>query len=168
MLSVFWQYVALCATFSCMDDIDRKILAQLQKDGRLTITELSERIGLSLSPCQRRLRALEDEKIISGYRATINPAAVGLNFSAIVFATLRHVTVEDVASFENALQDIPEITRAERLFGDPDYMLQVVARDLPAFQMMYDRKLLTLPSLLRLTSTIVMKSICQDRPLPLS
>jgi DNA-binding Lrp family transcriptional regulator len=150
-----------------MDDIDRKILAELQRDGRLTVTELSERIGLSLSPCQRRLRALEQEKVISGYRATIDPALVGLNFSAIVFATLRHMTPEDVASFEDALQDIPEITRAERLFGDPDYMLQVVAPDLKAFQALYDRSLLALPCLLRLTSTIVMKTICQDRPLPL-
>jgi DNA-binding Lrp family transcriptional regulator len=150
-----------------MDDIDRKILAELQRDGRLTVTELSERIGLSLSPCQRRLRALEQEKVISGYRATIDPVSVGLNFSAIVFATLRHMTPEDVASFEDALQDIPEITRAERLFGDPDYMLQVVAHDLKAFQALYDRSLLALPCLLRLTSTIVMKTICQDRPLPL-
>jgi DNA-binding Lrp family transcriptional regulator len=150
-----------------MDDIDRKILAELQMDGRLTVTELSERIGLSLSPCQRRLRALEQDKVISGYRATIDPASVGLHFSAIVFATLRHMTPEDVASFEAALQDIPEITRAERLFGDPDYMLQVVAHDLKTFQALYDRSLLALPCLLRLTSTIVMKTICQDRPLPL-
>ncbi|GAB2924123.1 Lrp/AsnC family transcriptional regulator [Paraburkholderia jirisanensis] len=150
-----------------MDDIDRKILAELQKDGRLTVTELSERIGLSLSPCQRRLRALEQEKVIRGYRATIEPASVGLNFSAIVFATLRHMTPEDVAAFEQALLDIPEITRADRLFGDPDYMLHVVARDLDAFQKLYDRSLLALPCLLRLTSTIVMKSLCQDRPLPL-
>jgi DNA-binding Lrp family transcriptional regulator len=150
-----------------MDDIDRKILAELQRDGRLTVTELSERIGLSLSPCQRRLRALEQEKVISGYRATVDPASVGLNFSAIVFATLRHMTPEDVAAFENALQDIPEITRAERLFGDPDYLLVVVAPDLKAFQTLYDRRLLSLPCLLRLTSTIVMKTICQDRPLPL-
>jgi DNA-binding Lrp family transcriptional regulator len=150
-----------------MDDIDRKILAELQRDGRLTVTELSERIGLSLSPCQRRLRALEQDKVISGYRAAIDPVSVGLNFSAIVFATLRHMTTKDVASFEDALQDIPEITRAERLFGDPDYMLHVVTHDLKAFQTLYDRSLLALPCLLRLTSTIVMKTICQDRPLPL-
>jgi DNA-binding Lrp family transcriptional regulator len=150
-----------------MDDIDRKILAELQQDGRLTVTELSERIGLSLSPCQRRLRALEHEKVISGYRAKIDPASVGLNFSAIVFATLRQFSSEDVASFENALLDIPEITRADRLFGDPDYMLHIVAQDLKYFQALYDRSLLTLPGVLRLSSTIVMKSICQDRPLPL-
>ena len=150
-----------------MDHIDRKILAELQKDGRLSVTELSERIGLSLSPCQRRLRALEQAQVISGYRATIDPKAVGLEFSAIVFATLRHMAVKDVTSFEDALRDIPEITQAERLFGEPDYMLQIVTRDLNAFQTLYDRRLLALPGLLRLTSTIVMKSICRNRPLPL-
>jgi DNA-binding Lrp family transcriptional regulator len=150
-----------------MDDIDRKILAELQQDGRLTVTELSERIGLSLSPCQRRLRALEKEKVIQGYRAAIDPATVGLNFSAIVFATLREGSREQVQSFEDALLDIPEITQAERLFGDPDYMLHVVTRDLKAFQTLYDRSLLALPCVLRLTSTLVMKSIFQNRPLPL-
>jgi DNA-binding Lrp family transcriptional regulator len=65
------------------------------------------------------------------------------------------------------LVDIPEITQAERLFGDPDYMLHVVTRDLKAFQTLYDRSLLALPCVLRLTSTLVMKSIFQDRPLPL-
>ncbi|QYD67954.1 Lrp/AsnC family transcriptional regulator [Paraburkholderia edwinii] len=150
-----------------MDDIDCKILAELQKDGRLTVTELSEHIGLSVSSCQRRLRALEQAKVISGYRAIIDPAAVGLNFAAIVFATLRHMTTQDVASFEDALQNIPEITCAERLFGDPDYMLHVVTQDLSTFQTLYDRSLLALPCLLRLTSTIVMKSICRDRSLPL-
>ncbi|MBB5507426.1 Lrp/AsnC ligand binding domain-containing protein [Paraburkholderia atlantica] len=64
-------------------------------------------------------------------------------------------------------ESIPEITRAERLFGDPDYMLHVVTRDLKAFQMLYDRYLLTLPCVLRLSSTLVMKSIFEDRPLPL-
>ena len=64
-----------------MDDIDRKILAELQRDGRLTVTELSERIGLSLSPCQRRLRALEQDKVISGYRAAIDPVRCRRRFS---------------------------------------------------------------------------------------
>jgi DNA-binding Lrp family transcriptional regulator len=149
-----------------MDDTDRKILAALQKDGRLSITELGERIGLSLSPCYRRLRALEQVGVISGYRATIDPARVGLNFSAIVFVTLREGTSDSVQSFESALLDIPEIIQAQRLFGDPDYILHVVTRDLNAFQRLYDRSLSALPSVLRLTSTLVMKSIL-NRPLPL-
>ncbi|WZB71148.1 Lrp/AsnC family transcriptional regulator [Achromobacter xylosoxidans] len=63
-----------------MDDIDRKILAELQRDGRLSLTDLGERIGLSLSPCHRRVRALEEAGVIADYRANLNPSAVGLNF----------------------------------------------------------------------------------------
>lgn len=150
-----------------MDAFDHKILAEIQQDGRLSITELSERVGLSLSPCQRRLRALESAHVISGYRAIIDPATVGLNFSAIVFVTLSASSSEGIRSFEGALIGIPEITQAERLFGEPDYMLHVVTRDLKAFQALYDRRLTALPSVLKLTSTLVMKSIFQDRPLPL-
>jgi DNA-binding Lrp family transcriptional regulator len=100
-----------------MDGTDRKILAELQKDGRLSVTELGERIGLSLSPCHRRVRALEQLGVISGYLAIIDPARVGLNFSAIAFVTLREANRDSVRSFESALLDIPEIIQAQRLFG---------------------------------------------------
>src|ERR1700744_3856074 len=150
-----------------MDTLDRKILAELQKDGRLSITALGERVGLSLSPCQRRVRALEQTGVISGYRAEINTSSVGLDFSAIVFVTLKEANVKSIQAFEAALHLVPEITQAERLFGDPDYMLHVVTQDLSAFQALYDRSLSTLPGVLRLTSTLVMKSVFENRPLPL-
>lgn len=150
-----------------MDDMDRKILAELQKNGRISVTELGERVGLSLSPCHRRLRALEQEGVIGGYRASIDPAAVGLTFSAIVFVNLREVTRESVEKFETALWHVREIIHAERLFGDPDYMLHIVTRDLAAFQRLYDERLSALPNVLRLTSTLVMKNIFQNRPLPI-
>ncbi|WP_433735825.1 Lrp/AsnC family transcriptional regulator [Pseudomonas putida] len=149
-----------------MDKIDRKILAELQKDGRLSLTELGDRIGLSLSPCHRRVRALEEAGVISDYRATINPASVGLNFSAIVFVTLRSTDRDSVQSFEKAVPQIPEVIQAQRLFGDPDFLLHVMTSDVGAFQKLYDESLSTLPSVLRLTSTLVMKSIVQGRPLP--
>lgn len=148
-----------------MDAINKKILAELQQNGRLSLSDLSERVGLSLSPCQRRVRALEESGVISGYRATINAAAIGLNFSAIVFVTLRDGSSGVVQAFEAAIPTIPEVIRADRLFGDPDFMLHVVTRDLEAFQVFYDRSLATLPGVLRLTSTLVMKSIIRDRPL---
>lgn len=150
-----------------MDDYDRKILAELQKDGRLSLTDLAERIGLSLSPCHRRVRALEDTGIIADYRATIDPAAVGLNFAAIVFVTLRATDRESVRAFEVAVPGVPEIIQAQRLFGDPDYILNVITTDLAAYQKLWDDSLSTLPNVLRLTSTLVMKSVVQGRPLPL-
>lgn len=150
-----------------MDDIDRKIIAELQKDGRLSATDLAARIGLSLSPCHRRLRALEQSGTIAGYRADISPEKVGLNFSALVFVTLREVSRERVEAFEAAVSTVPQITHAQRLFGDPDYLLQVVTKDLEAFQRLYDVSLTALPNVQRLNSTLVMKSIVLNRPLPI-
>ncbi|WP_213936706.1 Lrp/AsnC family transcriptional regulator [Pseudomonas sp. dw_612] len=150
-----------------MDRIDRKILSELQKDGRLSVTELAERVGLSLSPCHRRVRALEESGVLLGYRAQLDPVALGLNFSAMVFVTLREGDRQAVEAFETALVDIPQIVDAQRLFGEPDYLLHVITQDLPAFQRLYDERLSTLPNVQRLTSTLVMKRVVQDRPLPL-
>jgi len=150
-----------------MDDYDRKILAELQKDGRLSLTDLGERIGLSLSPCHRRVRALEDAGIIADYRATIDPAAVGLNFAAIVFVSLKATDRDSVRTFEESVPGVPAIIQAQRLFGDPDYILNIVTTDVAAFQKLYDDSLSTLPNVLRLRSTLVMKSIVHSRPLPL-
>jgi len=150
-----------------VDRIDRKILAQLQADGRLSLTELAERVGLSLSPCHRRVRALEDSGVILGYRALLAPSELGLNFSAMVFVTLREVTRQAIADFEAAVIETSQIVDAQRLFGDPDYLLHVVAADLPAFQQLYEERRPSLPNVQRLTSTLVMKRVIQDRMLPL-
>ena len=150
-----------------MDKIDQKILAELQSDGRLSVTDLADRIGLSLSPCHRRVRALEESGVISGYRAQLNPNALGLEFSALVFVTLREGDRRGVGAFEAAVADIPQVIEAQRLFGDPDYLLRVITRDLAAFQQLYDDELSALPSVQRLTSTLVMKTVVQGRPLPL-
>lgn len=151
-----------------MDKTDRKILAELQADGRLSLTELAERVGLSLSPCHRRVRALEEAGVITGYRAQLNLPGMGFNFAAIVFVTLREANRQAVLAFENAVTEIPQVTMAQRLFGDPDYMLHVTTRDLPAFQRLYDDALSALPGVQRLTSTLVMKTVIHDRPLPLN
>lgn len=150
-----------------MDRIDRKILAELHANGRLSLTELAERVGLSLSPCHRRVRALEESGVILGYRALLAPKELGLSFSAIVFVTLREVTRQAIADFEAALPQIPQIIEAQRLFGDPDYLLQVITKDLPAFQRLYDEHLTSLPNVQRLVSTLVMKNVINDRVLPL-
>ena len=150
-----------------MDTTDRKILSELQKDGRLTITELAERVSLSLSPCHRRLRALEQSGAISGYRAHLDAHILGLTFEAVVFVTMRGSNRDTLAAFEQATADIPNVLQAQRLFGEPDYLLRIVTRDLAAFQQLYDDQLAALPGVQRLTSTIVMKSIVESRPLPL-
>jgi DNA-binding Lrp family transcriptional regulator len=150
-----------------VDDVDRKILAELQPDGRLTITELAERVRLSVSPCHRRLRALERSGAISGYRAQLDASVLGLTFEALVFVTMRGADRNTVDAFEHAIADVPNVLQAQRLFGEPDYLLRVISRDLPDFQQLYDERIATLPGVQRLTSTLVMKSVVDDRPLPL-
>lgn len=149
-----------------MDAIDRKILAELQADGRLTITDLAARVGLSVSPCHRRLRELERAGTICGYRALVNPAAVGLTFEALLFVTMKQEDRETLLAFEAAVAQVPNVVQAQRLFGDPDYLLRIVTADLGAYQRLEDDVLATLPGVQRLTSTLVMKNVVTERPLP--
>jgi len=149
-----------------VDAMDRKILTELQMDGRLTITELAARVQLSVSPCHRRLRDLEREGAIRGYRAIVDAAAVGLTFEALIFATLGWEDADTVSAFEEAVTAIPHVIQAQRLFGEPDYLLRVATTDLAAYQRLYDEQLARLPGVQRLTSTLVMKHVVNDRPLP--
>ena len=151
-----------------MDAIDRKILALLQADGRLTITELASRVGLSVSPCHRRLRELERSGAITGYRAVVDPNALGLTFEALVFVTMRQEDRDTLLGFEKAVAAVPHVVQAQRLFGDPDYLLRIVTEDLGAYQRLEDDVLAALPGVQRLNSTLVMKQIVNDRPLPTS
>ena len=153
---------------SVMDTIDRKIIAELQAEGRLTVTELAQRVGLSVAPCHRRLRELERAGAIRGYRAVVDPAALGLGFEVLVQVTMDREDAATVADFERGLAEIPEVRHAERLFGDPDYLLRVATADIAAYQTLRDEKLATLPGVGRLTSTIVMKRIVEERPFPLA
>ncbi|MGN6251125.1 MAG: Lrp/AsnC family transcriptional regulator [Marmoricola sp.] len=147
-----------------MDAIDRSILAVLQADGRITLTELADRVGLSVSRCQRRVRELESQGTIRGYRAVVDGARLGYGFAVLLFATLERPG--DVHDFEAALEDVPEVVEAQRLFGEPDYLLRVVSADLPAYQRLYESTLIALPGVRGMTSTIVMKQAVGPRPFP--
>lgn len=149
-----------------MDALDRKILALVQHEGRLTVTELANRIGLSVSPCHRRLRDLERSGAIRGYRAIVDPAALGLGFQALVFVTMRQEDRDTLLAFEHAVTQVPNIVQAQRLFGDPDYLLRVLTEDLGAYQRLEDDVLSALPGVQRLNSTLVMKQVVDERPLP--
>lgn len=149
-----------------MDSIDRKIIAALQQDGRLSLTELADRIQLSLSPTHRRLRELERSGAIRNYRAVVDPQAVGLTFEALVFVTLKQADQATLRSFEADVRGIESVIEAQRLFGDPDYLLRVVTADLAAYARLQDEELSALPGVLRMDSTLVMKHIVSDRPLP--
>jgi DNA-binding Lrp family transcriptional regulator len=150
---------------SRVDRVDRKIVAELQRDGRLSVTDLAARVRLSVSPCHRRLRELERTGVIRGYRAVVDPAQLGVGFETLVFVSMRQEDRGTVAEFEAAVADLPQILQAQRLFGDPDYLLRIVTKDLTSYQQLYDEHLATLPGVQKLTSTIVMKHVVDDRPL---
>lgn len=149
-----------------MDAIDRQILAALQADGRMTLTELAARVRLSVSPCHRRLRELERSGAIQGYRAVVDPGALGLTFEALVFVTMRQEDRETLMGFEAAVERIPNVLLAQRLFGDPDYLLRIVTADLAAYRQLQDDALSLLPGVARMNSTLVMKQVVDNRPLP--
>ena len=150
-----------------MDGLDRKILAELQTDGRLSLTDLAARVGLTISPAHRRVRDLEQSAAILGYRAIVDPKAVGLAFEALVFVTMRQEDRETLLGFERAVAAIPNVLLAQRLFGDPDYLLRVRTADLDAYARLEDDVLATLPGVQRLNSTLVMKNVVIDRPYPI-
>jgi DNA-binding Lrp family transcriptional regulator len=147
-----------------VDAIDRQIVAILQQEGRITLTELADRVRLSVSRCQRRVRELEADGTIHGYRAVVNAAALGYGFEVLVFATLDRPDV--VVEFDAALAGIPQVIEAQRLFGEPDYLIRVVSADLPSYQQLYETVLIHLPGVRSLNSTIVMKQAVSPRPLP--
>ena len=157
-----------CAIILPVDAVDRKIISELQADGRLTVTELAQRVSLSIAPCHRRLRELERSGAIRGYRAIIDPATIGLGFEVLVQVTMDREDAATIARFESSLADVPEVHHAERLFGDPDYLIRVATADLAAYQVLRDEKLATLPGVQRLSSTIVMKRVVDNRAYPAS
>ena len=109
-----------------MDEIDRKILAELQVEGRLSVTDLGARVGLTVSPTHRRLRDLEESGAIVGYRAVVDPRQLGLGFEALVFITMQQEDRATPLAVEDAVAAIPNVLQAQRLFGDPDYLLRIV------------------------------------------
>ena len=147
-----------------MDELDRAILAELQLDGRMSATALASKVGLSVAPCHRRIRELERSGAITGYQAVIAPERVGLGFEALVFATLKDRA--QLKEFELAVEQEDLIVDAQRLFGEPDFLLRVFAKDLSHYQHVYDEVLVGLPGVEKLTSTIVMRNIKGRAVLP--
>lgn len=149
-----------------VDAIDRKIIAELELEGRLTVTELAQRVRLSVAPCHRRLRELERSGAIRGYRAIVDPAAIGAGFEVLVSVTMDREDAATIQSFERGLAEVAEVRHAERLFGDPDYLVRVATADIDCYQRLRDEQLATLPGVQRLSSTIVMKRVVDERPFP--
>lgn len=149
-----------------MDGIDRAILSQLQRHGRIANNELADQVGLSPSPCLRRVRRLEAEGVIAGYSAVIDRRAIGCSYEPLVWVTLSLVTRESMLEFESAVDEIPQVVEAARMMGQPDYLLRVVAPDAEAFETLYIDRLANLPHVQILTSQLAMKVVKRATELP--
>jgi len=151
-----------------LDRFDARILAELQREGRLPVVELAEAIGLSPTPCARRIKALEAASVIEGYAAILNPARVGLAVQAIVHVKLTEHTDETVARFEREIALLDEVTNCFAMTGAYDFILQVFGKDLDALSSVILKKLLRIPHVRDLQSSVVLATVKRSTRVPLS
>lgn len=150
-----------------MDSLDRAILCCLQQDGRLSNVELAARVRLSPSPCLRRVRQLEQDGVITGYRAQIHPAAVGRGFQVAVHAEMMVKDRATIEAFETLICELDEVLECSRMFGFPDYLIRVAVADQAAYQAFYLSKLADLPGVARLNSQITMATVKASTGVPI-
>jgi Lrp/AsnC family transcriptional regulator, leucine-responsive regulatory protein len=151
-----------------LDRFDAKILDALQRDGRLSVVDLAESIGLSPTPCARRIKALESEGAIEGYAAILNPARVGLAVLAIVQVKLTEHTDETVARFEREIQLMDEVTKCMAMTGSYDFILEVYGKDLEALSNVVLKKLIRVPNVRDMQSSVVLETIKRTARIPLA
>lgn len=142
-----------------MDSIDHAILRLLEANGKLANNELAALVGLSPSPCLRRVRKLEETGVIKRYAAVVDPAAMGRGYEALVWVTLSEITRESIMAFETATSGTKAIREGHRMFGQPDYLLRVAVADPEAFEACYIDELASLPFVQSLTTQLAMKAI---------
>lgn len=142
-----------------MDEIDQRILGALHADARLTHQELSERVGLSPTPCARRIRRLESEGIITGYSARIDEGRLGFGFSVFVSVRLDRQVDDRLKSFETEVSLCPEVVDCWLMTGSFDYLLRVAVRDLNEFEQFLTGRLTKLPGVASLESSIPIRRV---------
>jgi Lrp/AsnC family leucine-responsive transcriptional regulator len=152
-----------------LDEIDKKILSVLQAEGRLPIVDLADRVGLSATPCQRRVKRLEEEGVITRYAALLSPAAMGHGLQALVEVTLDDHSEKTVEAFEAAVRARPEVVACYAVTGDMDFLLHIFAPDLASFSDFALKALLRMPGVKGSRSSFIMQAVKSDlawAPLP--
>jgi Lrp/AsnC family leucine-responsive transcriptional regulator len=142
-----------------LDATDRRILRALQRNGRLSIVALAEEVGLSATPCQRRVKRLEEAGVIQGYAARVAAARVGLPLQAFVQVRLESHREDLAERFQRALAALPEVLAAYTLSGETDYLLHVLAPDMEAFGEFATRRLLRLPGVKETRTSFVLATL---------
>jgi Lrp/AsnC family leucine-responsive transcriptional regulator len=149
-----------------LDEIDRKIIAALQADGKITVNELAEKVGLSASPCARRVRLLEQAKVIKGYTAIIDQKKVGLPISAFASIKLERQREDALERFSKAVSRWPEVVDCYLMTGQRDYLLRIVVRDLEAYERFLNDKLTRLEGVASIETSFALKQIKRSEALP--
>lgn len=150
-----------------LDKMDRRILMTLQQNGRIQNVELASQIGLSPSPCLRRVRQLEEAGVIERYVAMLNPAKVGVGFTVFARVWLTGQDEETVNHFIRAIQALPQVTECHLMAGDCDFLLRVVVADLDAYRQFQIRHLNCIKGLQSVKTEIPMQKVKQTWQLPL-
>ncbi|MHB9863761.1 Lrp/AsnC family transcriptional regulator [Streptomyces sp. YIM S03343] len=142
-----------------LDAVDREILFHLRQDGRLTNVELAKRVGLTPPPCLRRVKRLEEAGVITGYRAVIDPGALGRGLEVLIDVEIYAQDRKSFEEFEKTVASYEEVVEFRRMYGRPDYFLRVAVADHAAYESFLTEKLSGLPAVLRLESHLTMKEI---------
>ncbi|MDF1802681.1 Lrp/AsnC family transcriptional regulator [Thalassovita sp.] len=149
-----------------MDEKDLQILRELQRDGRLSNAELAERVNLSPSPCLRRLRMLEQSKVIEGYTAIVNQKAYGLPVTVFIQIRLDHHSTEAAQIFETRIQTIEEIMDCHLMTGETDYILRVVVASLEDYEAFIRTRIHPIPNIASINTSFAYGVVKQSRCLP--
>jgi Lrp/AsnC family transcriptional regulator, leucine-responsive regulatory protein len=144
---------------SDLDQIDRKILSALLQDGRMTITDLSAKVGLCKTPCQIRLKNLIDQGYIRGFRAVLNPQKLGLDHIAFVEVRLSDTREKALAAFNAAVMKLNEVEECHMIAGSYDYLLKVRTSDIKSYRMVLGEKISSLPNVANTSTFVVMEPV---------
>ena len=150
-----------------LDRLDRAILHELQQDGRLSNVALAGRVNLSESACLRRVKILEENKVIDRYATLLNQAAVGLPDSVFVEISMTREQQEDLVAFEQAVRQVPEVMECYLMSGEYDYLLRVVVANTADYERIHREFLTRLPGVARLRSSFALRTITKKTELPL-
>jgi Lrp/AsnC family leucine-responsive transcriptional regulator len=150
-----------------IDDHDRAIMKELQRDGRISNVELASRVHLSESACLRRLRALETSGLIERYAAIIDPVQAGVPGNVFVHITLASQEQNDLQNFEEAVRKVPEVMECYLMSGEFDYLVRVVITDTADFERLHAEQLTRLPGVARVQSSFALRSVCKSLTLPI-
>jgi Lrp/AsnC family leucine-responsive transcriptional regulator len=151
-----------------LDRYDRQILETLQRDGRISNQDLADKIGLSSSPCLRRVRALEEDGFISGYRAMLDAKKLGLTLMALIHISMDLHTPERFANFEQKVSTLPEVLECLLITGqDADYQLKIIVKDMDAYQELLLNKITRIEGVSGVHSSFVMRKVMDKTALPI-